>query len=111
MEDRLVPNAPYDWRCEVAVEGGGIQEAKDEYALEAPADGYAPSTVIEMPKTLDVKKWNSRVRKIYWLRFSNHTFARIDFRMIASGDHFAVIEGFLNPTPNDRNLEAKLDDR
>ncbi len=31
--------------------------------------------------------------------------------MIAGGDHFAVIQGFRNPTPEDRNLEPKLDER
>lgn len=111
VEDNEVPNAPYDWRCEVSVEGGGIQETEDEDAFEAPADGYTPYTVIDMPKTLDVKKWNSRVSKIYWLRFPDNTFAKIGFRMNARGEHFAVINGFRNPSPDDRNLEPKLESR
>ncbi|MES2707735.1 MAG: carboxypeptidase-like regulatory domain-containing protein [Verrucomicrobiota bacterium] len=102
------PNAPYDWRCKISVGGGGIQEAKDDQAFEAPADSYASSTIIDMPKTLDVKQWSSRVSKSYWLRFPDNTFAKIGFRMNARGDHFAVIDGSRNPSPNDRNLEPKL---
>jgi hypothetical protein len=110
MEDETQPpNAPYDWRCEISVEGGGIQEAKDELAFEAPTDGYASSAIIDMPKMLDVKEWSSDAQKSYWLRFPDNTFGKIAFRMIAGGDHFAVIDGSRNPSPNDRNLEAKVE--
>lgn len=64
-----------------------------------------------MPKTLDRKLWNRRASKNFWLRFPDKTFGRISFLMIAGGDHFAVIQGFRNPTPEDRNLEPKLDER
>lgn len=64
-----------------------------------------------MTKTLGPKQWSRSARKNYWIRFSDHTFGKISFRMHAGGDHFAVIEGFRNPSPNDRNLEPKLDSR
>lgn len=110
-DDTQPPNAPYDWRCELVVEGGDIQEAKDEHSFVAPESGYASSAVIDMPKTLDAKTWNSRSNKTYWMRFSDGTFGKISFMMIARGDHFAVVNGFRNPSPNDRNLEPKLDTR
>lgn len=103
------PNAPYDWRCEIQPEGGGVQEVLDEHSFLAPGDGYAQLAVIDMPKSLDRKVWNSRVNKCYWLRFPDNTFGRITFMMIARGDHFAVINGVRNPNPNERNLEPKLD--
>lgn len=105
------PNAPYDWHCEITPEGGGIQEAKDEHSFIAPSDGYTHLALIDMPKTLDPKQWSSRGNKNYWLRFSDNTFGKISFMMIARGDHFTVINGFRNPSPNDRNLEPKLDAR
>ncbi|MCE9518199.1 MAG: carboxypeptidase-like regulatory domain-containing protein [Verrucomicrobia bacterium] len=105
------PNAPYDWRCEVSIDGGGIQEAKDEFGFLAPEDGYTSSAIIDMPKTLDSKKWNSRANRHYWLRFPDNTLGKVDLMMIAGGDHFAVVNGFRNPSPNDRNLEPKLDAR
>jgi|GEM_PF-1411318 len=112
MEDETQPpNAPYDWHCEISMKGGGIQEVRDDQTFEAPADGYVSSIIIDMPKTMDVKQWNSRVSKDYWLRFPDNTFAKIGFQMIARGDHFAVIDGWLNPSPNDRNLEPKVESR
>jgi len=111
IEDDKTSNARFDWRCEVAVEGGGIQEVKDEQSFGAPDGGYDSSAVIDMPKTLDVSKWSSRVNKSFWLRFPDNTFGKISFEMHAKGDHFSIIGGFRNPSPNDRNLEPKLDSR
>jgi hypothetical protein len=112
MEDSTQPpNAPYDWHCKITSEGGGIQEASDEHSFLAPSDGYTQLALIDMPKTLDPKQWSSRASKSYWLRFADNTFGKVSFMMIARGDHFAVINGFRNPSPNDRNLEPKLDDR
>ncbi len=110
-EDNRVPNAPYDWRCEVSVSGGTIQEVTDDQIHIAPQGEYAVSAVIDMPKTLDPRLWQSDSSRNYWLRFDDNTFGRIRFRMIAGGDHFAVIEGFRNPTPNERNLEPIVLDR
>jgi len=110
-DDSQAPNAPYDWRCEINTEGGGIQEAQDEHSFLAPPDGYTKLAVIDMPKSLDRKQWNSRANKKYWLRFPDETFGQISFMMNARGDHFAVINGYRNPTPNDPNLEPKFDER
>lgn len=106
-----LPNARYDWKCELDVEGGGIQEALDEYEFTAPEGGYAASAVIDMPKSLGVKIWNSRVIKSYWLRFPDNTFAKVQFDMHTRGEHYANIEGFRSPTPNDRNLEPHVRER
>jgi len=112
LEDNTQPpNAPYDWRCEVSVEGGGVQEMSDGFDLIAPENGYESAFVIDMPKSMDEKEWNSRADKRLWFQFPDRTYARISFMMNARGDHFAVVEGHRNPTPNDRNLETKLNDR
>jgi hypothetical protein len=111
IEDGKTPTDPYDWRCEVDVEGGGIQDRTDETNFSAPEEGYASSAVIDMPKSLGVKKWFSRATRNYWLRFPDNTFGRIEFQMIARGDHFADIGGYRNPTANIRNLEPKVVDR
>lgn len=103
--------APFDWRCEIIVEGGGIQEATDPTAYEAPVQGYAASTVIDMPRSLGPQNWRDAETKNYWIQLPDNSFAKVRFRMMAGGDHFAVVDGFRNPSPNDRNLEPKLDDR
>lgn len=110
-EDAQTPNAPYNWKCEVMVSGGGIQEAKNDFDFRAPDGGYAASFVVDMPKTLDAKSWSSRVNKKLWLRFADGTYAKINFMMNARGDHFAVLNGYRNPTPNDRNMEPTPDTR
>lgn len=95
---------PFDWRCEMKVEGGGIQFSDDEYAYEAPSEGYSPSVVIDMPKSRG-KDWRDGEIKSYWLKLSDNTFARVKLRMVAGGEHFAVVEGHWNSTPHHRNLE------
>lgn len=110
-EGNPVPMGRYNWRCETSVKGGGIQEVKEDEVFEAPEDGYASSAVIEMPTTLDVKVWRSRVEKKYWLRFPDNTYGRVEFSMHSGGDHFAIIEGYRNPASNDRNLESKIEER
>ena len=77
---------------------------------EKTANGQASegAAVIDMPKSLGAKKWHSEATRNYWLRFPDNTFARIEFRMIAGGDHFAVIGGYRNPSATVRNLEPKL---
>lgn len=104
-ENIQAPNAPYTWKCVVIVSGGGIQEAKNESDFTAPKSGYASSFVIDMPKNLDPKSWSSRANKKLWLRFADGTYAKLNFMMNARGDHFAVLDGYRNPTPDDRNLE------
>lgn len=112
MEDSTqAPNAPYDWRCEVKINGGGIQVEHNDFDFIAPDSGYASSFVIDMPKTLGSKSWNSRASKKLWLRFSDGSHAKINLMMNAWGDHFAVLDGYRNPTPNDRNLEPSPDAR
>lgn len=108
IEDNPIPNGPYKWRCEVAIQGGGIQEVADEQSFLAPDKDYSASALIDMRKTLDRNLWSSRVTKNYWLRFTDGSFGRIQFGMFARGEHFAVIEGFRNPSPGDRNLEPLL---
>ena len=111
VEDGKTPTDPSEWRCEVDVVGGGIQDVTDETNFSAPQEGYTPLAVIDMPKSLGVKQWSRESTKRYWLHFPDNTFAKIEFRMIAAGDHFADIGGYRNPTANIRNLEPKLSNR
>ena len=43
--------------------------------------------------------------KQFFVRLADNRYARINFQMITGGDHFIVLESFLNPTPGNRNLE------
>jgi hypothetical protein len=100
----------YDWRLEISVPKGGLVARKDAFAFEAPESGYLASDTVEMPALLQ-DQWRSFAERYYFIRFDDGTFARVNLRMRAGGDHFVVWESHWNPSPNSRNLESdpKLD--
>jgi hypothetical protein len=91
----------YEWKCLLTAPGGGLIERTDPMAFEAPSEGYKPS--VELGPSAE--KWSSRAEREYFVRLSDNRYARISFRMRTGGEHFFVIESFLNPTPGNRNLE------
>jgi hypothetical protein len=105
-EEKVTPDGRYSWRFEVKVVNGGLQPSGEVFQFEAPASGYKESDVIDMNDSLPRPQWSSSVRLSYFVRFDDNTFARIKVEMISGGDHFAVIEGYYNPKPASRSLEA-----
>ncbi len=105
-EDKMTPDGRYSWRFEVKVVNGGLQPSGEVFQFEAPASGYKESDVIDMNDSLPRPQWSDSVRRSYFVRFDDNTFARIKVEMIAFGDYFTVIEGYYNPKPGSRNLEA-----
>ncbi len=97
-------NQPYDWRVRIEVPGGGLIQRAAAFDFEAPSDGYAESNEIDMPATAG-RQWRSQASGNYFLKLANGTYARLEFRMVAGGDHFFRVASFLNPNPGDRNLE------
>ena len=93
----------YDWKCRISVPGGGLIERKDKFAFEAPSDGYQPFDEIVMPQTAE--RWNPQASRQYFVKLSDNHYARIEFEMVAGGDHFFSITSYLNPTPGSQNLE------
>ncbi len=78
-------------------------ESTKEFDFEAPTDGYRASDEINMyTKTPD--RWSGNAKKKYFLKLGDGNYARIQFEMIAGGDHFCYIESYLNPDKS-RNLE------
>lgn len=51
------------------------------------------------------ERWRPSMAKHFFIRLGDNRYARINFEMVAGGDHFIVLESFLNPTPGNRNLE------
>jgi hypothetical protein len=93
----------YDWKCRISVPGGGLIRHMQEFPFLAPLSGYQPSDEIDMSASLD-KGWSSSVKRDYFVRLADGKFARVNFEMIAGGDHFFLLESFLNPSGS-RNLE------
>ena len=93
----------FDWRCRVTVPSGGLVERRDQFDFEAPEEGYVESVEITMRR--DAEQWMSQQQRDFFLKLPDGHFARINFRMIAGGNHYFILESFLNPTPGSRNLE------
>jgi len=81
-------NQPYDWRVCIEVPGGGLVQRAGSFDFEAPSDGYAESDEIDMPASAG-QQWRSQASKSYFLKLANGTYARLEFRMVAGGDHFS----------------------
>jgi len=97
-------NAPFAWKVRVEVPGGGLVAYEDQYQFQAPESGYAPTIEYDMPASGIDGKWRDRLEQTYFVKLANGNYARINFRMIAGGAHFAVVESFYNPSGS-QNLE------
>lgn len=96
----------YDWRCRLSIVGGGLIERRDAFDFEAPENGYAPA--VEFGQAATAERWRQNMANQFFVRFADNLYARINVEMITNGDHFIVLESFLNPTPGSRNLEFDL---
>jgi hypothetical protein len=93
----------FTWRCRVTVPGGGLVERRGQFDFEAPEDGYEESVELGMPG--EAEQWASQQQRDYFVKLPDGRYARINFTMIAGGNHYFLLESFLNPTPGSRNLE------
>lgn len=93
----------YDWEMRLSVPDGGLVERTDEYAFEAPETGYVPSFEAGMQK--GDQGWRDGFQKEFFAKLGNGQYARFYFRLLTRGDHFIVLDTYLNPMPGNRNLE------
>jgi len=93
----------YDWRCRLTIVGGGLVERTGQFDFEAPEGGYEPTA--ELAQSATAERWRPSMAKQFFVRLADNRYARIKMEMIAGGDHFIVLESYLNPKPGSRNLE------
>jgi hypothetical protein len=91
----------YDWKLQLSVLGGGLIGTDEEFAFEAPKNGYQPSVVIDMPATN--QNWLGEVRSKYYIQLPNGNYGRIDFYLLSFNGVFTV-QSVVNPTGS-QNLE------
>jgi hypothetical protein len=94
----------YDWKLEVTVIGGGLQRRSDSFDFTAPSDGYGPTDLIQMPRTLERPKWQDDHELSYWVKFNDGHFGALKVRMIAGGAHYSIVSGYVHPKAGSRNL-------
>jgi hypothetical protein len=82
-----------------------VQTNNDQFPFLAPTDGYLPEDKISMPVVPDVN-WKQDVQRSYYFHTAAGNFGSMNFRMIAHGDHFCLIDSFLNPSGS-QNLEPQ----
>ncbi len=87
----------YDWKCQITVPNGGIVQYDEEFPFQAPLAGYQPSSEIDVPANLETG-WSRSAKRNYFLKLANGNYARMNFEMVAGGDHFFQLESFLNPS-------------
>jgi hypothetical protein len=95
----------FDWQCHITVPGGGLQTNNDLFPFQAPNEGYQMDEQIVM-KAKDNPEWSQDVKRNYYVKTGDGHFARMNFRMIAHGDHFCQIDSFLN-MDGTQNLEPQ----
>jgi hypothetical protein len=91
----------FDWKLQLSVPQGGLAETCEEFAFQAPENGYQPSIVIDMPATN--QNWRSEVRSKYYIRLPDGKYGRTDFYLLPYNGVFTV-QSFINPSGS-RNLE------
>jgi hypothetical protein len=92
----------YPWRCRVSIpSGGGLIKRQGEFDFEAPIDGYQASDDITPPG----ERWSATAERQYFVKTVDGHFARVTLRVRTGGEHFVVIQSYLNPKPGSRNLE------
>jgi len=93
----------FGWRCRVTVPNGGLVERKNQFDFEAPEEEYVESVEITMRR--DAEQWMSQQQRDFFVKLPDNRYARMSFTMIAGGNHYFLLEAFLNPNPGSRNLE------
>jgi hypothetical protein len=91
----------FDWKLQLSVPGGGLVEAPEEFAFQAPESGYQPSIVIDMPVTN--QNWRSDIRSKSYIQLPDGRYGRIDVYLLSDNGVFTV-HSVVNPSGS-RNLE------
>ena len=94
----------FDWRFRITVPVGGIIERRDQFAFEAPQEGYQDVVEIDMPALLG-DRWSYTVNRSYFVKSRKGTYARVNVSIYGGHNNSLVLESFVNPNHNSRNLE------
>jgi hypothetical protein len=102
LANHIKPTQP--WSMRVAVSGGGLQIAADEFPMEAPPDGYQPSVTIVRngPKP---SGWSGLYQGGALYVKTAQGYGRVEIKMLA-GDNKARVTTYLNPSGSP-NLESQ----
>lgn len=100
----------YSWSFEVLVEGGGIQELKDE-GFVAPESGYLPKMMVASVDATSERWFGEFPEKTYYVRFDDGVSAKFNCQGGTSyddktNDPYVYFKSWLNPDSKSRSLET-----
>jgi hypothetical protein len=93
----------FEWRCRITIVRGGLQRYTEEFPFQAPLEGYASLDEVSVPGSLG-QNWINNAKRSYFLHLANGDYGRMILEIIPSGDHFFVLDAYVNPSGS-RNLE------
>jgi hypothetical protein len=99
-------NGRFDYNFQIAVIGGGIQPARDEFTYLAPQDGYAPS--LTFGQKADDPKWDANIPipKEYYIKTAEGHYGRLFVDWYAAQNSPTHLEWNCSINPSgSRNLE------
>ena len=93
----------FDWRFRITAPFG-IIERLDQFAFEAPQEGYHDVVEIDMSALLG-DRWSYTVNRSYFVKSRKGKYARVNVSIYGGHNNSLVLESFVNPNHNSRNLE------
>jgi len=92
----------FDWGFRITAPQGGLAERKEQFAFEAPQEGYTEKIEIKMPASV-ADTWSYAINRSYFVVMRDH-YALIKLDIYSGHDNAVLLEAFVNPTGS-RNLE------
>ncbi len=93
----------FDWRVILSVPDGDLQPCMEEFPFFAPDAGYVEALEVNMPTTAE--HWRRGIDQMFYVRYKNPLrYGRIRVQIDGASQNITV-QVWLNPEPEDRNLE------
>jgi hypothetical protein len=93
---------PYDWRISISIPNGGLREHTDEFAFQAPEDGYLPGMDYSCHAENGMKGV-ALEKKLYFVFDQPRKYGNLNLRTDGNS-RYVFIDYVLNPSGS-RNLE------
>src|SRR5690606_16875707 len=99
--------APFDWKLEARIPGGGFLKNDSDYNFEAPEDGYKETLEIEYLASMPEEEWKRVAHRRLFVRFADGTYGRIQFSISGGSDLRPLyMTSWMNLKPGSRNLAS-----
>lgn len=96
-------NKNFDWKLQLSAPGGGLVPTDEEFDFQAPANGYQPSIVIDMPATNSA--WQAELNTKFYIQLANGNYGRVQVYILPRNGAFTV-QSAINPDGT-LNLESQ----